>query len=173
MTLSDTDLIDRAEITDALVAYCHAQDQNEWALYEAVFTPDATVAFAGMNMPDMTAAALRDFLVKHNETRISGQHLVGNTLFELDGDRARVVSEVIYITLHPTAAAADLVKRVRGNALYVDAFVRSANGWRIRHRSIAQKNVEIDEGNYDPALLAAIRQGAETRWFQTQPAITA
>lgn len=166
MTLSDQDLIDRAEITDALVGYCHAQDQNEWALYDAVFTPDATVAFPGMNMPDMTAAALRDFLVGHNETRISGQHLVGNTLFDIAGDRARVISEVIYITLHPTATEGQ-VKRVRGNALYVDDFVRTAVGWRIRHRSIAQKNVEIDEGAYDPALLGAIRQGAATRWFTT------
>jgi len=164
--LSDTDLIDRAEISDALVAYCHAQDQNEWALYDAVFTYDATVAFPGMNMPDMTAAVLRDFLIEHNKTRISGQHLIGNTMFEIDGDRARVVSEVIYVTLHPTADE-HVVKRVRGNALYVDAFVRSAYGWRIRHRSIAQKNVEIDEGRYDPALLGAIREGAAQRWFQT------
>lgn len=164
MSLTEACLIDRAEITDALVAYCQGQDQGVWTLYDRAFTADATIAFPGMGMPTMAATAFRDFLVTFNETRISGQHLIGNTLFEIDGNEARVVSEAIYITLHPTEQS-QRVRRVRGNALYVDRFVRTAEGWRIAHRSIAQKNVEIDEADYDANLLCAIRDAAATDWF--------
>ncbi|HZU65228.1 MAG TPA: nuclear transport factor 2 family protein [Novosphingobium sp.] len=164
MSLTEQELLDRAEITDALVAYCQAQDQNAWPLYARAFTADATIAFPGMGMEPMAASVFRDFLIRFNETRLSGQHLIGNSWFEISGDEACVVSEAIYITLHPTDTPGR-IRRVRGNALYTDRCRRTAEGWRIAERVIAQKNVEVDEGDYDPALLEAIRAAAATDWF--------
>lgn len=164
--ITDDELLARAEISDLLVRYGQAQDQDEWGLYEDIFTQDATIHFPGMPMESRSAAEFGRFLQDFNKTRLSGQHLIGNTLyrFDEDGAHAHVVSEVIYITLHLTEAEAR-VRRVRGNALYSDHAVRTSEGWRIARRDIAQKNVEIDEGDYDPALLAAIESAAATRWF--------
>ncbi|MEE4454647.1 nuclear transport factor 2 family protein [Novosphingobium resinovorum] len=166
LQITDAELLARAEISDLLVRYGQAQDQDEWSLYEGVFTPDATIHFPGMPMESLGAAEFGQFLQDFNRTRISGQHLIGNTLyrFAADGESAHVVSEVTYITLHPTDTPGR-VRRIRGNGLYSDRAVRTAQGWRIARRDIAQKNVEIDEGDYDPVLLAAIESAATTRWF--------
>ena len=164
--ITDDELLARAEISDLLVRYGQAQDQDEWRLYEGIFTQDATIHFPGMPMENRSADEFGRFLQEFNKTRISGQHLIGNTLyrFDADGESAHVVSEVIYITLHPTDTPGR-VRRIRGNALYSDHAVRTADGWRIARRDIAQKNVEIDESDYDPSLLAAIEHAAATRWF--------
>jgi 3-phenylpropionate/cinnamic acid dioxygenase small subunit len=164
--ITDQELLARAEIGDLLTRYGQAQDQDEWRLYEGLFTPDATIHFPGMPMESRSAADFGRFLQEFNKTRISGQHLIGNTLyrFKSDGRSAHVVSEVIYITVHPTDTPGRL-RRIRGNALYSDQAVLTADGWRIARRDIAQKNVEIDEADYDAVLLAAIESAAATRWF--------
>ena len=164
--ITEKELLARAEIGDLLVRYCQAQDQDEWALYEGIFTDDALIHFPGMPMESQSAADFGRFLQTFNETRISGQHLLGNTLFHFDSDggQAHVVSEVVYITLHPTDVPGT-VRRVRGNALYSDLAVLTDEGWRIARRDIAQKNVEFDEAQYDPTLLSGIESAAKTRWF--------
>lgn len=167
MGLSEQELIDRAEIADALTAYCQAQDQEEWHLFEEAFTPDAEIEIAGMGYPKLSASQMKQFLRDFNKDRISGQHLIGNIMFDINGDRARTICEVIYITLHPTADPVR-VKRVRGNALYSDELVRMSAGWRIKKRVIAQKNVEVDEGEYALAVLQSIRAAAKVRWFDKQ-----
>lgn len=164
MEISEQELIDRAEITDTLTAYCQAQDQEEWHLLDAAFTPDTEIEIAGMGFPKQSLNGMKQFLREFGKDRISGQHLIGNIIFDIDGDRAKTVCEVIYITLHSTDDPVR-VKRIRGNALYSDNLVRTTAGWRIKKRIIAQKNVEIDEGVYDPAVLQAIRTAAQTRWF--------
>ncbi|MFT4248827.1 MAG: nuclear transport factor 2 family protein [Pseudomonas sp.] len=161
--LSEREVVARAEILETLVAYCQAQDQQHWDLYDAVFAPEATIALHGMPLPPMCADAFKAFLVDFNRTRISGQHLLGNVLYRIAGDTARTLSEVIYLTLHPTDEPG-VVKRIRGNALYVDDLVRGEDGWRIRKRVIAQKNVETDQAHYDDALLAGIRAAAARDW---------
>lgn len=164
--ITDEELIARAEITDLLVRYSQAQDQDEWSLYEGLFTPDATIHFPGMPMESRSAVEFGRFLQEFNKTRLSGQHLVGNTLYRFDGAHAHVLSEALYITLHPTDTPGTL-RRIRGNALYSDHLVHTAEGWRIARREIAQKNVEIDQASYDPALVAAFESTSATRWFET------
>jgi hypothetical protein len=164
MTISEQELFDRAEITDVLTAYCQAQDQEEWHLLDKVFVPDAVIEIAGMGYPAQSPAQMRELLQDFSKDRISGQHMIGNIIFDIDADRAKTVCEVIYITLHP-ADDPKRVKRIRGNALYSDELVRLESEWRIRKRVIAQKNVETDETEYDPSLLKAIRTTAKTRWF--------
>jgi len=162
--ITDQELIDRAEIGDLLVRYCQAQDQDEWSLYEGLFTADATIHFPGMPMESRSAAEFGRFLQAFNKTRVSGQHLVGNTLYRFTGNHADVLSEALYITLHPTETPGTL-RRVRGNALYSDHLVRTPEGWRIARRDIAQKNVEIDDAAYDPALVVGFKTTSATRWF--------
>lgn len=163
MTLTTTDLIDRAQIQDVLHAYAQAQDQDRWDLYDRVFTPDARVDFPGLPLGTLPAADLGRFLREDfGRTRVSGQHLIANTLFEIDGDAARTVSEVWHLTLQRTETDG-VLRRSTGTTLYVDTWQRS-DGWRIAHRVAIQKHLDVADVAYDVDLLATIEQGAATDW---------
>lgn len=165
MPLDLAELIDRAEIQDVLHAYCQAQDQDRWDLYETVFTDDAVIEFPGLPLGSLSARALGRFLREDfNATRISGQHLIANTLAEIDGDTARTVSEVLHLTLQRTGDPA-VVHRSTGTSLYADTWRRTPDGWRIQRRVTTQKHLEQDDIPYDPALLATIEAGAAADWF--------
>lgn len=167
MTFTIQALADRAEIQDVLHRYAQAQDQNAWALYDTVFTADAVVELVGTEMGAMPAAQLGSFLRDvFNATRVSGQHLIANTLIDLDGDTARSVSEVLYFTLQTTAKKG-VLDHARGTSLYADTWLRTGDGWRISHRVTTQKHLESSPVDYDPAFLATITAGAATDWFTT------
>lgn len=155
----------RAEIREVLIAYAQAQDQNEWPLMARVFTADAVIDLPGTELGRMQAADFVSFLRdKFNPTRLSGQHALSNILFTIHGDQAKTLSEVSYFTLQFTDREG-VLKRVRGNSLYADTLIRQNNVWRVQHRIIAQKNIEIDEVSYSPELIAAIRLASQTHWF--------
>jgi hypothetical protein len=159
-------LVDRAAIQDVLHAYAQAQDQNRWDLFERVFTADAEVELPGTALGTLPAAALGRFLRDDfNATRVSGQHLIGNTLIEVDGDAARSTSEVLHLTLQRTDRPG-VLHRSRGTGLYADTWQRTADGWRIAHRVATQKHLEEDDVSYPADLLATIEAGAATDWFE-------
>ncbi|WP_353809588.1 nuclear transport factor 2 family protein [Agromyces sp. SYSU T00194] len=160
MPLTPDDLAARAEIHDVLIAYCQAQDQELWSLWDRVFTPDATVRMPGVTDAAFTPDQLQGFLRQFNATRVSGQHTVSNVLVDLDGDTARTVSELTAVTLQTTDREG-VLKRSRSAGLYVDDFVRTDEGWRIRSRTTLQKLVEIDDVEYDPALIATFALSKE------------
>ncbi|MFF5179780.1 nuclear transport factor 2 family protein [Micromonospora sp. NPDC000316] len=166
MSVDVQELIDRAEITDVLVAYCQAQDQQEWHLLDAVFTDDAVMELPGSGLDGtLSPAAFRAFLVERfTPTRLSGQHSISNTLFRIHGDTARTISELASITLQTTDTEG-VLSRTQANSLYVDDFVRTTAGWRIKHRVISQKNVEIDTVTYAPELIETIRRTSAFRWL--------
>jgi ketosteroid isomerase-like protein len=166
MALTEKELIARSEITEVLTAYAQAQDQNEWGLFDKVFTEDAVLEFPGAGIGTLSPVQLKTFLKDvFNTTRISGQHALANTIFEIDGDRARTVSEVYYFTLQTTDKEG-ILRRIRGNAIYVDDLVHANGEWRIRHRVTAQKNVETDDIEYAPELIATIRDANRVRWIR-------
>jgi hypothetical protein len=152
-------LLDRASIRDVLVAYCHAQDQNLWQLWDGVFTQDATIELPGVTPDPLSPSGHRDLLVEFNVGKISSQHALSNTLYAIEGDVARTVTELTAISLHETGTPG-VLRRTSWMGLYIDDLLRTQKGWRIRHRVIAQKNVQIDELEYSKEVLAMIRAGA-------------
>ncbi len=164
MTFTLAELADRAEIEDALHAYAQAQDQEAWHLFERVFSDDAVIELLGLPIPPLGATEMRGFLQEFNRTRVSGQHLITNTLIEIDGDRARSVSEVFHLTLQTTERAG-VLKRSRGGSLYADEWARTEAGWRITRRVVTQKHLDEAEVEYPTALLTTITAGACIDWF--------
>ncbi len=164
MTFTLTDLVDRAEIDDALHAYAQAQDQNAWHLFDGVFAPDAVIELRGLPIPPLGPAELRGFLQQFNRTRVSGQHLITNTLITVDGDTARSVSEVLHLTLQTTDQEGTL-HRSHGGSLYADDWTRGADGWRIRHRVVTQKHLDERDIEVPADLLATISAGSGVDWF--------
>ncbi|MFC5338850.1 nuclear transport factor 2 family protein [Leucobacter denitrificans] len=164
MTFTLSELADRAEIEDALHAYAQAQDQDKWQLFDRVFSGDSVIELKGLPVPPLNAEAMRGFLQDFNRTRVTGQHLITNTLIELNGDEARSVSEVFHLTLQTTEQEG-VLKRSRGGSLYADAWSRTEDGWRITHRVVTQKHLDESEVEYSPELLQTISAGAGIDWF--------
>lgn len=158
------ELLDRAEIQDRLHRYCQAQDQNAWQLYQGVFRPGAEVEFVGLPFGTLTAEQLETFLRDFNATRLSGQHLIANTLIEVDGDTARSVCEVLHSTLQRTEEPGRL-KLSEGGSLYADSWQRTAEGWQITHRVVTQKHLNEDVVDYDEQFVAVIEAGAAGDWL--------
>lgn len=96
----------------------------------ALFTPDGVFERAGLRLDG--AAEIAAFLARRPATRIT-RHFCSNILIEpVDSTRAR---GIVYFTLFEgegeTPATMQLPLTV---GEYHDDYVRTANGWRIRHR---------------------------------------
>src|SRR5512139_2813386 len=86
--MSSTPCADRDEIAQALYLYARAIDAKEFALLDAVFTPDAVIHYA---VPGGTRLPLREMVDWLREAlsmfRIT-QHVISNPIIALAGDRA-------------------------------------------------------------------------------------
>lgn len=136
------DLLDRAGIDDAINAYSHALDQREWRFLEKGFTKDAQITLLDRDQV-LDLDGLVELLSGNDATRLGGQHLLGNTWYEIDGDTAHTVTETYWTTLQ-TSEEADRYLLIRGTAMYVDDLVRTEDGWRIARRALALKSVTRD-----------------------------
>lgn len=141
-------LVDQLEITDVMTRYCLALDAHDWDRLETCFTPDATTDYGELGGGNSG----RDEIVETCRVALSGldasQHLVSNYAVEVDGDTATATCY-----LHGLHALKDTpggdVFMVYGT--YTDRFVRTPDGWRIAHRTLAGT---WSEGN--PAVLAGV-----------------
>jgi 3-phenylpropionate/cinnamic acid dioxygenase small subunit len=130
--LTIEEISDRLEIQDLLIRYSHAVDTWDWDLYRTVFTEDAYIdysEFAGGVKG--TVDEIVAFLAGTMPTFKGHQHMVGNTVLEIDGDTAKSRT----ICFNP------MVMDVEGQELvffcglwYRDQLVRTAEGWKIKHR---------------------------------------
>ena len=103
MALTIEDLLTREEIRDTLNDYSQGLDQRNWELFDRVWTPDATVEAPDEGIDTLPASELKARLISRNDPdRLSGQHLLNNTHFQIDGDHARTITEVTWVTLQTT-----------------------------------------------------------------------
>jgi 3-phenylpropionate/cinnamic acid dioxygenase small subunit len=167
MALTVDDLLTREEIRDALTAYSHGLDQRNWDIYARAWTEDATIVGPGAGVPEpIHWRAWQERLQSANDaTRLSGQHLLNNTWFEIDGDRAHTVTEFTWRTLQ-TLDKPDMVYEIFGGGLYVDDLERTADGWRIAARTLAVKSTTTSGLPYPPERIDAIRHTLTTNWYQ-------
>lgn len=143
MPVTAQTLIDRANILDTLHEYALAVDERNWEIWDRIFTPDATLDFSksiwnASNTPgwgDNTPAQVRGILITESDpTRITGQHLLFNSLFEITGDVARVRSEFVAHTLSRTGTPEVAVK-VSTGGWYQDRLHRAGDRWLLHHRT--------------------------------------
>ena len=130
--LSLQEMSDRLEIQELLVRYSHAVDTRDWDAFERVFTDDAVIDYTEMGGPRGSVKETRAFLETAMPMFSSFQHMVGNTVLEIDGDSARSRT----ICHNPM-----VLDRGEGQThvffcglWYRDELVRTPEGWRIRDR---------------------------------------
>ena len=130
--LSMQEISDRLEIQELLVKYAHAVDTRDWELFETVFTPDATIDYTEMGGSRGNVAETRAFLEMAMPNFAGFQHMISNTVLEIDGDTAKSRT----ICHNPM-----VIDKGNGEThvfycglWYVDKFVRTPDGWRIKER---------------------------------------
>ena len=72
---------DRIEIDDLITRYTRAVDQLDWALYDTVFTPDATIDYTASGGSSGPVVEVRRWLAEEAIPLFAQtQHLVGHNL---------------------------------------------------------------------------------------------
>lgn len=166
MSLTIDDLLAREEIRDALNAYSQGLDQRNWKLFDRAFTPEATFTAPGEGIEEISVQGLKSRLQENNDgDRISGQHLLSNIHFEFDGDTARTISEVTWVT-QQTMDKPNMVFQVIAGGMYVDDLIKTSEGWRIAKRTLVTKHKRTEGVYYPQSRIDGIRKHAlNTNWF--------
>jgi 3-phenylpropionate/cinnamic acid dioxygenase small subunit len=147
MTLSTQTLIDRALVIDLAVAYTRGVDARRWDEACAVFTEDATVDYGSRVGTERGRNQIAQLLGRTLDGLDSTQHLIGNHVVEIEGDRA-------------THSCYLVAQHVRNGELYTvggtyfDELVRGDDGWAIVHRRLERSwragNPQVITGGTPP-----------------------
>jgi hypothetical protein len=128
-------LFDEKEIVDVMMAYTTALDTKDWDLLALSFTPDGDANFGNLagvgalDSPQAIVELCRGALQDLQAT----QHLQGNFVVEVDGNTAR---SSCYLQ------ANHFLEGAPGGSMFVvwgkyrDQFVRTGDGWKIKHRNL-------------------------------------
>jgi 3-phenylpropionate/cinnamic acid dioxygenase small subunit len=138
------DILDRDAVTSVCVRYATALDTRDWELLRSCFTPDAKGDYGGIGALD----GYEDFervCRRALEPLAASQHLLGNFAVRVAGDEASATCYFQAQHVKPGTAGGDTYI-VAGT--YSDRHVRTADGWRIAHRTLT---VTWTDGN--PAVL--------------------
>jgi uncharacterized protein (TIGR02246 family) len=122
-------LVDRAAISDLLVDFARALDDQDWEGYAANYTPDGvlaispTISHSGRNgLADFVAAGLGRYAGTH--------HLSTNHAITVDGDRATTRS---YLIAAHVLDPEDPYRHADGAGWYRCTLHRTPEGWRFAH----------------------------------------
>lgn len=122
---------DRDEIRAVQNRYADACDARDWALFERVFTPDATADYGAFQ------PAGREAIVAAIRSRLGGcgatQHLLGNQEVAVEGDTA---SARCRVRAFHVGRGERREQSYEVFAEYRDRLVRTPEGWRIAHRTM-------------------------------------
>ncbi|MBK7949647.1 MAG: nuclear transport factor 2 family protein [Deltaproteobacteria bacterium] len=131
--LSQQEISDRFEIQDLIYRYSQLIDSKEFdTLATDVFTPDAFIDYSAFGGSKGDLATTIRFLKKAMKQFPNTQHMNANIQLKLDGDRA-TGRLMCYNPQEFTNEAGKIDVFVCG-LWYVDEYVRTAQGWRIKNR---------------------------------------
>jgi hypothetical protein len=144
-------LRDRLDIIELHHRYAWALDQRDWSMLEGCFTPDGGVDYGDLGGEFRGATEIAAFCRQALEGLDASQHLIGNTMIELSGDRATATCYFQAQHVFSGARGGDTYI-VAGT--YTDVLARDDGGWRIAHRTLTPS---WTQGNPDVFTEAAAR----------------
>lgn len=126
------ELIDRAEITDALTRYTLAVDDGDWDALDTVFAADATIDYSesGGTVGELAEVKkwLAEMLPAFSQKRL---HTIGQVGITFTDEGAEVVAYFDNPMVISDGSGGERVVEVGGR--YRHSFVRTSEGWRSRH----------------------------------------
>lgn len=136
------DVGDHEAIRYLLARFVHLRDDKRFDEWSELFVEDGVFSYAGKTL--VGRQAVREDvaeLLRHDR----GKHLCVNPAIEVDGERARVVSDFVKLQRSGDGPAAQLSLQVTGR--YVDDLARVGGEWRIVRRDVQIDGFrETDDG---------------------------
>jgi hypothetical protein len=149
LTPSVQKLLDKQEIHDALMRYARGVDRCDPDLMRSVYHPDAFDhhgPFQGNGWE-----FVEQFIPSSRETSTFTQHLIGNLLIEVEGDRAH--SEAYFVAyVGRIEEGEELIGAFGGR--YVDQWERRNDRWGVSHREVEHEWSRGDAVGSDPFELS-------------------
>lgn len=166
------ELKDRMAISDCLARCLQGLDQRDWPLFEGSFTKGALIEMPLYLPAPLSPQMFRDMLrEKIDPKRYSGQHFLGNMLVEIEGDRAKSITEFTAVNLN-RGSAPDTAIREALSGLYINELARGTIGWRIIRHVIALKSADSGDirfpGPISGAILHTLARSASLMGHQDQ-----
>jgi hypothetical protein len=121
-------LRDPQQISDCLARLARGEDRRDAALISACFWPDATTDY-GIFAGDF--AAYLAWVVPGSDAIAVTQHILGQSHVVIEGDNARVETQV---SAYHRIDAGDGARDVWLGGRYLDRMERRADDWRISRR---------------------------------------
>jgi 3-phenylpropionate/cinnamic acid dioxygenase small subunit len=131
-TLSLEEISDRIEIDDLLIRYTVAIDTKDWELLDTVYTPDAKIDYTTSGGIKSEYPEVRAWLAKALAPFTMTQHLISNSVVQIDGDTA-TARTMVFNPMGTDDGKGGLELFYVG-AWYDDKLVRTEDGWRIAER---------------------------------------
>lgn len=138
-------LLDEKAIEKMLARFSRIIDDRRWEALADVFATDLSFDY-GEGSEKQGLAALQETMARYLGACGGTQHLLGNILVELNGDRATSRTYVQARHQRPGDAAGPIFD---SNGEYVDDWERGSGGWRIVRRRVSWMT-----HSGDPAILA-------------------
>jgi 3-phenylpropionate/cinnamic acid dioxygenase small subunit len=116
---------DEEGIRRTIAEYAHLCDDGRFDEWAALYTEDCRFHVMGKTYEGR--AATKSFIEKGQPPDRRGKHICFNSVIDLEGDRARAVTDYIFI---------DRQKAVTSAGRYHDVLVRDPDRWRFAERRI-------------------------------------
>lgn len=135
MPYTPSQLSDHQDITDVLNAYCRAVDDNRPDDIIELFTDDCRYDYGASSTFDTKEHAYRFFRAGTDKIYKRTAHFLSNVEITLDDAAPDQASSVSYVNAwHEFNDETKVNAWIFGR--YVDAHVRTGNGWRICQRRV-------------------------------------
>ena len=131
MTLSIQEISDRLEIQDLVFHYADVIDRKDFDALRDVFTEDAHIDYSEMGGAVGNREEIISFLKEVMGRFPNYQHLNANVQIFLDGDTAS--GRILCFNPMEIGGGSGTQTFMMG-LWYVDGYVRTADGWRIKRR---------------------------------------
>ena len=145
---------DIIEIQQKFYRYGWCIDHRTFGELDALFTEDAIVHYDVPGGVKKSWPEMKQWLPEGLQLFRVTQHNMSNPLVELDGDTARSTTygHLIHVQHHKD----DSSSVFRHHAIYHDEWLRGADGWRVRRRTLS--NVYMDGAVYGPDRVHTYRE---------------
>jgi 3-phenylpropionate/cinnamic acid dioxygenase small subunit len=128
------ELSDRHEISQLMIDYSTAIDQRRFDDLDAVFTPDAYIDYRVSGGIDGRFPEVKAWLASVLPNFPAYYHMLGNVDIRLDGDTATSRAVCFNPMVMGGDAGQNSAQIYFVGIWYVDAFVRTPQGWRMARR---------------------------------------
>lgn len=141
MTLSLQEISDRLEIQDLIVDYADVIDTGEIDRLDGIFTQDAFIDYSVMGGEKGGLEKIKDFLKMAMPIFKNTQHLISNYQIKVKGDTA--TGRIMCFNPMEIDDEANANPIFFLGLWYVDEYVRTEAGWRIKTR-VEEKSYQFN-----------------------------